>query len=128
MAEPRWIRKEVLLALHSRSLSLHGGAEGLRDEGLESALARPINRHAYDAIDDIAELAATYGVAMASNHPFIDGNKRAAFQCVLLFLAVNGLRLRADRVEATRVMVQVAAGEIDIEPLAIWIRQNAETA
>lgn len=125
MTEPVWIRKEALLALHGRSLSVHGGAEGLRDEGLlESALARPMNRHAYDGVEDVIELAATYGVAIAGNHPFVDGNKRAAFQCVLMFLALNGLRLRADRVEATRMMQQVAAGETDIQTLADWVRDN----
>ncbi len=129
MAQPVWIRKETLLALHARSLSLHGGADGVREEALlESALARPVNHHLHERVADVVELAAVYGVGVASNHPFVDGNKRAAFQCVLLFLALNGFRLRADRVDATRMMLQVAAGETDIPELADWIRRNVTSA
>ncbi len=129
MSEPVWIRKEALLALHARSLALHGGAEGVRDESLlESALMRPVNRFQYEGTVDPCVLAATYAVAMSANHPFVDGNKRAALTCLLLFLAENGLRLRADRVETTRVMVSVAAGDIDIDALAAWISANSSPA
>jgi death-on-curing protein len=129
VAEPVWIRRDAVLALHARSLALHGGAEGVRDEGLlESALQRPQNRHQYDGVDDPAELAATYVVGLAANHPFVDGNKRAAFACLLLFLRLNGRRLTADQVSATRMMFAVAAGEIGIEDLAAWIRTNSEAA
>ena len=80
MSEPRWITKTGIIALHDRSLALHGGLSGLRDEGLlESALARPLNLYAYEGVDAIAALAATYAVALSSNHPFVDGNKRTAF-------------------------------------------------
>jgi death-on-curing protein len=60
----RWIDKRALLALHSESLAQHGGAPGLRDEGLlESALSRPLNLSAYGT-PDFADLAAAYGVGL----------------------------------------------------------------
>lgn len=125
MAGPEWVELEAIMALHARSIALHGGAAGVRDQGLlESALERPKNRFRYDGVADLAVLAATYCVAVAANHPFVDGNKRAAFACLLLFLRLNGLRLVADRVDATRTVLSVAAGELDIERLAKWIASN----
>ena len=96
----------------------------MRDEGLlESALARPLNVAAYGE-PDVAELAASYGVGLAKNHAFVDGNKRAAFLAVGLFLALNGHRLRVSQVEATLTMLAVAAGEIREEEFAAWIRKH----
>lgn len=127
--EPVWLRQEALVALHDRSLALHGGPAGLRDEDLLiSALQRPVNRFLHEGVTDVAELAATYAVGVASNPPFVDGNKRAAFQAMLLFLALNGRPLEADKVDATVVMLAVAAGEIDIDRLAEWIRVNSSSA
>ena len=124
--EPRWPAKESLIVLHDRSIGLHGGAPGLRDEGLlESALARPANRFHYESLDDICELAATYLVAVASNHPFADGNKRAAFLAAGLFLRLNGRRLVAEQADAVRVVLAVAAGQRDIAQIAEWIRARS---
>ena len=121
----RWVDRRALLLLHEDSLAEHGGAAGLRDEGLlESALARPLNLAAYGQ-PDLAELAASYGVGLAKNHAFIDGNKRAAFLAVGLFLALNGQRLVADQVDATLTMLAVAAGTLDETQFAAWIRQHA---
>ena len=120
----RWIDKQALLLLHGESLAVHGGLAGLRDEGLlESALARPLNLAAY-GLPDIAELAAAYGVGLAKNHPFVDGNKRAAFLAVGLFLALNGYRLTANQVSATQALLAVAAGEMDEPAFASWLRTN----
>jgi death-on-curing protein len=111
LAEPVWIEIEALLALHDRSLALHGGAEGVRDVGLlESALMRPRNLYLYEHVQDIAELAATYAAAVSANHPFADGNKRAAFLCLTLFLRLNGRRLTASPARAARAMFALAAG------------------
>jgi death-on-curing protein len=123
--EPRWIESRAIILLHAESLAEHGGPEGLRDEGLlESALARPLNISAYQPDADIAALAAAYGWGIAHNHPFVDGNKRAAFLAVGLFLGLNGFRLVADKVEATHMPVGVAAGEIDEITFGGWIRSR----
>ena len=122
----QWLNKRVLLLLHDESLAEHGGAGGLRDEGLlDSALARPLNLSLYQQ-PDVAALAAAYGVGLAKNHAFVDGNKRAAFLAVGLFLAANGYRLQATQLDATLTMLSVASGDIDEATFAEWIRQHSQ--
>lgn len=124
----RWVDKTALVLLRDESLAEHGGAAGMRDESLfESALARPQHLAAYED-PDIASLAATYGVGLAKNHPFVDGNKRAAFLAVGLFLALNGYRLCASQLEATRAMLAIAAGELGEADFAAWIRRNSKSS
>ena len=121
----RWVDKRLLLILHDESLAEHGGASGLRDEGLlDSALARPLNLLAYGK-PDAADLAASYGLGLAKNQAFVDGNKRAAFLAVGLFLALNGFRLNASQADATLTVMSLAAGEIDEAEFARWIRANS---
>jgi len=121
-----WINRDVLLLLHDESLNEHGGASGLRDEGLlDSALARPLNLLAYGE-PDLADLAAAYGSGLAQNHAFVDGNKRAAFLAVGLFLLANGHRLKATQVEATLTMLELAAGHLSDADFAQWIREHTE--
>ena len=120
----RWVDRRALVLLHADSLAEHGGAPGLRDEGLlESALARPLNLAAYGQ-PDVAALAASYGVGLAKNHAFVDGNKRAAFLAMGLFLGLNGQRLVASQADATLTMLAVAAGTLDEAALADWLRRN----
>lgn len=115
--------EELLLRLHEEVLRETGGASGIRDLNLlRSALARPLNRYAYEGVTDLIELAATYAVAISSNHPFVDGNKRAAFMALGLFLDDNGLQLIAEGGDATQTMLAVAAGELDIPALTDWLR------
>ncbi|MES1257428.1 MAG: type II toxin-antitoxin system death-on-curing family toxin [Acidobacteriota bacterium] len=126
-SEPRWIGKKALLLLHEESLSAFGGARGLRDECLlESALTRPRNTHAYNPASTLAELAASYCYGIAKDHAFLDGNKRAAFLCVGLFLAINGSRLIASQVDAIETMLGVAAGNVTEQELALWIAKNSK--
>ena len=120
----QWVNKKALLLLHDESLAEHGGAAGLRDAGLlYSALARPLNLEAYGQ-PDVAELAATYGYGLAQNHPFVDGNKRAAFLAVGLFLHLNGMRLKVTQPEATATVLALAASELDEAAFAEWIRRR----
>jgi death on curing protein len=120
----KWISRQALLLLHDESLAEHGGASGLRDEGLlDSALARPLNLALYEE-PDIARLAAAYGIGLAKNHAFVDGNKRAAFLAVGLFLALNGYHLHATQADATLTVLAVAAGELDERGFAQWIREH----
>jgi death-on-curing protein len=119
-----WLDRAVLIAAHDEQLAEHGGAAGFRDEGLfDSALARPLNLAAYEK-PDVAALAASYAVALAKNHPFIDGNKRTAFVAMALFLLLNGHDLDATDVECVLAMLAVAAGEWDEATLADWLRTH----
>lgn len=123
-----WVSKEALLLLHDESLSEHGGRAGLRDAGLlDSALGRPLNLLAYGE-PDFADLAASYAVGLAKNHAFVDGNKRAAFLAVGLFLYLNGYRLRATQADATLTMLAVASGDITEAAFAAWLRQHAQAS
>ncbi|MBL8216560.1 MAG: type II toxin-antitoxin system death-on-curing family toxin [Bryobacterales bacterium] len=124
---PKWISKKALLLLHEESLARFGGACGMRDEGLlDSALARPENLQAYQPECTLADLAAAYAFGLAKNHAFLDGNKRVAFLAIGVFLAINGFRLIAGQVDAIRVMLAVAAGEMDEASLAAWISENMQ--
>ncbi len=126
MTQWRWVSRQVLLLLHDESLAEHGGDPGLRDEGLlDSALARPVNLALYEQ-PDAASLAASYGVGLAKNHPFVDGNKRAAFLAVGLFLAMNGNRLQASQADATLTVMDVAAGVMNESTFAQWIRDHIQ--
>lgn len=123
----RWIDKQALLLLHGESLAEHGGGEGLRDEGLlDSALARPLNLLAYGE-PDVAALAASYAMGVAKNHPFVDGNKRAAFLTVGMFLYLNGYRLSTTQADATVTVLALAAGDITEEQFAAWLRAKVVT-
>ena len=125
MSKWRWISKQALLLLHAESLAEHGGGQGMRDEGLlDSALARPQNLAAYGE-PDCAALAASYGVGVAKNHPFVDGNKRAALLATGLFLYLNGYRLTASQADTTIAMLNVAAGALTEGAFAAWLRQHA---
>ena len=125
MREIVWIEKQALILLHNVSLAEHGGSPGLRDEGLlDSALARPQNLVAYGE-PDIAALAASYGYGLAKNHPFIDGNNRAAFLGIGLCLDLNGLALEVGQPEAIATIFALAAGELSEDELAAWIREHA---
>lgn len=126
MTEPVWIEKEALLLLHTMGLARFGGAEGIRDEGLlESALARPRNTHGYEPETGIPSLAAAYAFGLAKNHPFVDGNKRAAFLSAGLFLELNGWRLEASSADAISAVLALAAGKIGEAEFAAWLNANA---
>ena len=124
MSEPRWVQRAVVDAMHDRQLAEHGGASGLRDEGLfDSALARAQHLHAYSETD-LCTLAAAYAGGICRNHPFVDGNKRTAFLAAYVFLRINGQTLVASEAEAVEMMMAMAAGEIADQAFADWLRRN----
>jgi death-on-curing protein len=124
VSEPRWLTLEEVLVAHERQIAKFGGPAGIRDAGaLESALGWPRNKLAYDGTD-FASLAAAYAFGIARNHPFIDGNKRAAFVAMMLFLRLSDVRFAPSPPEATLAILGLAAGEISEENLARWIRAN----
>jgi death-on-curing protein len=123
--EPQWIDRAVVEQLHADSLLEFGGATGLRNEdGLESALARPINRHLYESVDDPFELAAEYAFGLMRNHPFVDGNKRAGLLAAGAFLNINGWEIDADETEVANACLLLASGEWCVAEFAFWLREN----
>jgi death-on-curing protein len=128
MIEPVWLDERDALTLHDRLLALHGGAGGLRDEGLlRSALARPRQHFAYGAEPDVIALAAIYAAGIVRNHPFVDGNKRTGFVIGILFLELNGFAFTASEENAAQAVIQLAGGTISEDDYAAFLRVNAAT-
>ena len=124
MSEPVWVNVELATDIHAEQLSIFGGPAGLRDQALlESALGRAPNKFGYGE-SDLAALAAAYAFGVARNHPFIDGNKRAAFGCMIVFLGLNGIEFDVEPAMAAAAILAVAAGEVDEDGLTRWIRDN----
>ena len=119
------LERSLVLAIHEEQLAAHGGASGIRDEGLlESALARRLNHASYGETD-VVQLAALYAIAIARNHPFVDGNKRTAFVALEAFLILNGCRFPATDAEVVVAMLAMASGEMPDEDFTGWVRQHA---
>jgi len=90
---------------------------------LLSALDRH-KHHYYYGEPDLCELAAVYAHGIAKNHPFVDGNKRTALVVSGVFLELNGLKLVASEALAAKVILGLAASEIDLAGLTLWFRDH----
>ena len=126
MAEPRWVERLVVDAVHLDQVREHGGLAGIRDENaLESALARPRQKRQYAPEADLPTLAAAYGFGLCRNHPYRDGNKRVAFVVMVVFLELNGIRFEATEPDVVTTMLAVAGGQLSEKDLAEWLRAHA---
>jgi death on curing protein len=124
MNEPIWLDVDILIDLHAEQLALFGGPDGIRDQGmLESALGRPINKFTCGETD-LAALAAAYAFGIARNHPFVDGNERAAFGAIIVFLGLNDTDFLVSPESAAAMILALAAGEVNEEGLTRWIRDS----
>lgn len=125
MTEPVWLSRQVILLLHAEGLAEHGGLDGVRDPGmLDGALARPQNLMAYEGETDLCRLAAAYAYGLAKNHPFADGNKRAAFIAAVVFLELNDISVDVPEAEAIAAVLDLAAGELPEAGFAAWLSDN----
>ena len=124
MKEPLWLTREIILAIQGQLLARFGGLDGLRDENLlESAINRPRRLFHYE-VPTVFDLAASYAYGLVKNHPFLDGNKRIGFMAAYTFLGINGFRLDAPEEEAVLQTLALAAGEIDADAYAAWLRES----
>lgn len=120
-----WLTRRIVLAIHDEQLAEHGGATGLRESGLlDSAVARPQNHAAYTD-PGIPELAAMTAIALARNHPFIDGNKRTAYVALEYFLIANGHVLTATDAESVVGLLALAAGELSDDEFVDWVKLHS---
>ena len=127
MSDPTWLLEVAVLIAHEVSLANFGGADGIRDQSfLKSALARPRNLLVYGD-PGIPELAAAYTAGIVQNRPFVDGNKRTGFLAGSAFLELNGFRLTATEPEATRIILDLAAGDVTELQLAAWFGEKSES-
>ncbi len=126
MKKPNWLLLQSVIAVHRMLIAEHGGVAEVRDLGLlESALARPVNRLGYEEESSLFDLAAAYAYGLARNHPFVDGNKRIAITAVAMFLAQNGHRFVPDKMDALKTFIELAAGGMEEDELAEWIKMNS---
>jgi death on curing protein len=124
MSEPVWLTVDLVIAFHDEQLRKFGGPSGLRDRGaLEAALDRPRNKWSYGETD-LATLAAAYAFGVSRGHPFVDGNKRASFLALTVFLGLNGRRFHVSQPEAAAAILALAAGELSEDALAQWVRDR----
>jgi death-on-curing protein len=122
-----WLTRELLLAVHDEQIAEHGGAAGIRDLGLlESAIARPLNHAGYGGAD-VAELGALYALAIARNHPFVDGNKRTGFLVAVVFLGLNGFAFDASNQTVVVMVQRLAAGHLSWPELEAWFTECARS-
>ncbi len=120
------LSKEKVMLLHTLITAETGGDPNIRDIALlESAL-----ESAYATFDGVElyptlqEKGARIGYSLISNHAFVDGNKRIGIFVMLVFLEVNGIKLRPTNEEVARVGLAVAAGEMKYKDLLEWVIQN----
>jgi death-on-curing protein len=123
---PKFLGIEAVFAIHHDQISVFGGLHGLRDQGLlESALGQARQTHAYTK--DLYESAAQYCVSLAKNHPFLDGNKRTAADCMLTFMLLNKIEATLTPEQLFEWTLQVAIGELDRRKLAALLRKHSRT-
>ncbi len=128
MTVPVFLEPDVVMFLHDQSIREYGGYHGVRDEALlASALDRPQNKFAYEAGADLAALAVSYAFGIAKNHAFLDGNKRTAWSCCVLFLKINGVEILAPAVEAVENTVALAISQMSEDGFATWLRSCIRT-
>jgi death on curing protein len=124
--EPVWVSDELVEAIHERQIAEHGGGSGIRDRSmLESALARPRQKFAYEESADMSSLAAAYAFGIARNQPFVDGNKRTAYVVCRTFLVLNGWDLIGSLADRYPIFLSLAAGELTEVALTDWLQTNS---
>jgi death-on-curing protein len=118
----QFLSLDEVRAIHQRVIEAFGGADGVRDLGLlESALYRP--RSGY--YGDLVDMAAALFESLLMNHPFVDGNKRAAFFATDVFLRLNGWRLDVDAHGAYSSLTELLEShQCDFDHLSAWIRKS----
>jgi death-on-curing protein len=120
----RYLTLNERLQLHHRVIEQSGGFAGIHSVGaLESALAQPrMTFGGEDLYPTIAEKAAALGFSLISNHPFVDGNKRTGHAAMEVFLFLNGYEIDASVDEQERIILQLAAGELERQAFTEWLR------
>ena len=123
--DPFYLTVEIVREIHDTAIAEFGGSTGVRELSLlESAIAAPqASIGGRSPYADLAEMAAAYLFYLCKNHPFVDGNKRAALGACLVFLRLNGLEPEADSPAWEELTLAVAASKIDREGTTSRLRR-----
>lgn len=121
------LTKQQIMLLHERLVEVSGGTPEIRDNGLlESALNTPFQSFGgVEMYPSLLEKASRLGFGLIRNHPFADGNKRIGTHAMLVFLALNQLKLTYTDEELTDIIMGTASGAYDEKQLLEWLRQHA---
>ena len=126
MRQPTWVPVEAVHIIHDRQIARHGGASGLRDQGLlQNAMQRPVNKWQYQNAD-IFECAAAYAYGIAKAHAFVDGNKRTAFVTSATFLRLNGWHFVTEPAEGLAFVDGLASDEVSEEEFKNWLELGSK--
>lgn len=127
MSEPEFLTLDEVLAIHAEQIRRYGGASGLRDLSLLcSAIAMPETTFDGEYLHSAPfDMAAAYLFHLARNHPFVDGNKRTALMCALVFLGLNDQRIDVDSDALYALVDGVAAGTLGKSAISIFLQQHA---
>lgn len=117
-----------VIELHAAQLEVFGGGAGLRDRGLlESAVAQPQASFGGQFVHDgLFSMAAAYLFHIVSNHPFVDGNKRAGLLSALVFLDLNGITISRPSDALYELTMGVAEGRIEKPAVAVELERIAK--
>lgn len=115
---------DIVREIHAEALARFGGSDGVREPALvESAVAAPQARlRGKSPYKDLPDLAAACLFYLCRNHPFLDGNKRAALGACLVFLRLNGIEPQPDGPEWEELTLDVAASRLDREQTTARLR------
>jgi death-on-curing protein len=104
-----------VIEVHAEAISQFGGSTGIREMALlESAVAAPQASFGGESVyTDMTEVAAAYLFFLCRNHPFVDGNKRAALGACIVFLRLNGIEPQADSQSWEDLTLDIAASRLD---------------
>lgn len=124
----RYVSAKDVLVIHARIVEKTGGSQGVCDVGmLESAVAAPQKSfEGKDLYQGVFTKAAVLFKKLASNHPFVDGNKRTAFTMSARFLFMNGYTIEADETAVVNFTVRIVEKNLDIDQIADWLSKNAK--
>lgn len=131
MTDVEFLDSDTVLYLHDAAIAAHGGSVGLNDANmLESALARPRNRHAYAETGelDLFDLAAAYAFGLVKNHAFRDGNKRTGWVAAIVFRSQNGTEVDVCDQDAIDAVIQLATDVLSENGFAAWLRSHQQAA
>lgn len=124
MTELFFISKALALKMHEQQIERFGGMNGVRDDGLlQSALGAA--QQTWHYTQDIYETAAQYCYSIANNHPFLDGNKRIATACMLVFLVKNGIRPTISNALLYDTVIAVTTNAMQRTELAGLLKQHS---
>jgi len=124
----RYLSKEQILVLHEKIIEMFGKEKGDMNVGnLEATLER-VDGYKGDDSDALFWKAAILLERIVLGHPFIDGNKRAAYEATRLFLAGNGYLLVAEEDDVIAFLVATAKSEKNRFSIKAWLEEHSKKA